>query len=121
MKFTNSHEWISVEGSMGTIGVTQFAQGELGDIVYVELPEVGKTVTKGAEAAVLESTKAAADVYAPVSGQIVAINERLKQEPELVNTSPQSEGWLFKIQLSIPAEIEALLDENAYSKLIAGT
>ena len=120
MKYTDSHEWIIVEGNTGTIGVTQFAQGELGDIVYVELPEVGKTVKKGAEAAVLESTKAAADVYTPVSGQIIAINEKLKQEPDLVNSSPQKEGWLFKIQLTSPSELETLLDEATYTKLISG-
>ncbi len=120
MKYTDSHEWIIVEGNTGTVGVTQFAQGELGDIVYVELPEVGKTVKKGAEAAVLESTKAAADVYTPVSGKITAVNDKLKQVPDLVNTSPQKEGWLFKIQLTSPSEIENLLDETAYTKLISG-
>ena len=120
MRFTDSHEWISVEGTTGTVGVTHHAQKELGDIVYIELPKIGKTIPKGGEIVVLESTKAAADVYSPVSGKIVSVNERLKAEPGLINTSPQSDGWLFKIELTAPSELDVLLDEASYTKLIHG-
>lgn len=114
MKYSASHEWIDVSGEIGTVGVTDYAQKELGDIVYVELPEVGKRVKAGEEAAVLESTKAAADIYAPVSGEIVAVNARLNDASELINQSPQKEGWIFKIKLSSPEELAALMDETKY-------
>ena len=120
MKFSESHEWVSIEETIGTVGVSDHAQKELGDIVYVELPSAEKILSKGAEAAVLESTKAAADVYSPVSGKVIAVNERLKEEPGLVNTSPQSEGWLFKVQLTSPSEADQLLGEDAYAKLLRG-
>lgn len=120
MKFTDSHEWIDYQNDIGTVGVTQFAQKELGDIVYVELPKVGKQIKAGEEAAVLESTKAAADVYSPVSGTIVEINQSLSSTSELVNQSPESKGWIFKIKLSDPSELNKLLDESSYrSKLPA--
>lgn len=112
MKFTDTHEWIVVENGVGTVGVTDFAQKELGDIVYVELPKVGKVVKQREEAAVLESTKAAADVYAPVSGEIVAVNTALNDNSELVNESPQNEGWLFKMKLSNPGEFDNLFDKE---------
>src|SRR5438105_5031307 len=99
MKFTDSHEWIRVDNGIATVGVSQFAQKELGDIVYVELPVVGKDVDAGQEITVLESTKAAADVYSPVTGTVMAINETLSSNPELINKSPESEGWIFKIRL----------------------
>lgn len=118
MKFTESHEWIKVEGNVGTIGVTQFAQKELGDIVYVELPKVGREVKQGEEAAVLESTKAAADVYAPASGKILAVNEKLNNTSQLINQSPEKEGWLFKIQLSNLQELEKLMDEKSYQSML---
>ena len=118
MKYTESHEWIEVQDQEGTIGVTDYAQQELGDIVYVELPEVGKTVEKGHEAVVLESTKAAADVYAPVTGKIIAVNEALRDNPELVNQSPQKEGWLFRVELTKNDELDSLLEEEAYAKFI---
>jgi glycine cleavage system H protein len=114
MKYTQTHEWIKVEGLVGTVGVSSYAQGELGDIVYVELPKIAKQVKAGEEASVLESTKAAADVYTPVSGKIVAINSKLSDNPELVNQSPQEMGWLFKIELSNPKELDALMDEKDY-------
>jgi glycine cleavage system H protein len=117
-KYTESHEWIRVEGTTGIVGITDFAQKELGDIVYVELPQVGKSVKQGQEAVVLESTKAAADVYAPVSGKITAVNEALKTAPELVNQSADSEGWLFKIELATPDELTGLLDQSAYQQLV---
>lgn len=118
MKYTESHEWITVEGAVGTVGVTNYAQKELGDIVYVELPQVGKTVKKGQEAVVLESTKAAADVYAPVTGKIVAVNDGLKDNPETVNNNPEADGWLFKIELSEPQELDTLMDSASYLKLV---
>lgn len=114
MKFTETHEWIEVEGDVGTVGVSNHAQGELGDIVYVELPKVGKAVRAGEEAAVLESTKAAADVYSPVSGTITEVNRALEQASELVNRSAEGEGWLFKIKLSNPKELQGLLEPSAY-------
>lgn len=117
MKYTESHEWISVEGKVGTVGVSNYAQKELGDIVYIELPQIGKSVKKGEEIVVLESTKAAADVYAPVSGKIVAVNDSLKDLPEKVNTSPEIDGWLFKIELADVAELLGLMDEAAYEKV----
>lgn len=114
MKYTESHEWIEVDGEVGTVGVTNYAQKELGDIVYVELPKVGRSVKQGEEAAVLESTKAAADVYAPVSGQIVEINEKLKSTSELVNHSAEKEGWIFKIKLNKANEIDSLMTAEQY-------
>lgn len=118
MKFTETHEWIDIKDNVGTVGVTMHAQKELGDIVYVELPKVGKQVKKGTEAAVLESTKAAADVYAPVSGTIVAVNSTLQQSPELVNSSAEKEGWLFKLELLNPKESDHLLERKAYESLL---
>lgn len=114
MKYTESHEWIEVQDGVGIVGVTQFAQKELGDIVYVELPIIGKSVKQGEEAAVLESTKAAADVYAPVTGTILEVNDRLKNASELVNKSPEKEGWLFKISLNDIQELEKLMNEDQY-------
>jgi len=113
MKFTKTHEWIEVINGVGIVGVTNYAQSELGDIVYVELPKVGKQVKKGEEAAVLESTKAAADVYSPVSGIIAEVNSLLNEKPELVNFSSEKEGWLFKLTLSDPSEFDALLDVDS--------
>ncbi len=112
MKFTDTHEWVQISSEEGvaTVGVTSFVRKELGEIVYVELPEVGKTVQAGEEVAVLESTKAAADVYAPVSGVITAVNRELKAQAELINRSPENEGWLFRIAMSRPQEFETLLD-----------
>jgi glycine cleavage system H protein len=118
MKFTETHEWIEVSGDTGVVGITQYAQKELGDIVYVELPKVGKSVQAGEEAVVLESTKAAADVYSPVTGTIVEINTTLNQASEIVNQSPEKEGWLFKIKLKDREELNQLLDETAYQSMI---
>lgn len=115
MRYTETHEWVEADGNIATIGVSDFAQSELGDIVYVELPEVGKTVEAGDEAAVLESTKAAADVYSPVSGTIIAVNERLSDESELINHSAEEEGWIFKIEMSEPEQLNDLMDEATYS------
>lgn len=118
MKFTETHEWIEAEGEVGKVGITQFAQKELGDIVYVELPKVGKQVNAGDEVVVLESTKAAADVYSPVSGTIVEINTALTAAPEKVNLSPENEGWLFKLKYSQKSEIDHLMEKSDYEKKI---
>jgi glycine cleavage system H protein len=121
MKFTDSHEYLELtEENKGMIGITQYAQKELGDIVYVELPMIGRTVHARQEVAVLESTKAAADVYSPVTGIIIEINEALKQRPELINQSPEQDGWIFKIELSNPAEIDLLMDKEAYDAMLNG-
>jgi glycine cleavage system H protein len=115
-KFTDSHEWIDLQGSGGiaTIGVTDHAQHELGDIVFVELPKVGKEISAGQPAAVLESTKAAADVYAPVAGTIVEVNQALSEQSDLINKAPEREGWIFKLKVNDPADLEKLMDESAY-------
>lgn len=118
MKFTQTHEWIVVNNGIGTVGVTDHAQHELGDIVYVELPKIGKQVKKGEEAVVLESTKAAADVYSPVSGKIVEVNMSLNDMSDLVNTSPEDQGWLYKLEISDANELVALMDKDAYLKQI---
>lgn len=114
MKYTESHEWIRVQNDVGTVGITDHAQKELGDIVYVELPKVGKSVKAGEEAVVLESTKAAADVYAPVSGTIIEVNKAVSDASELVNKSPERDGWLFKLKIGNPSELNTLMDSAAY-------
>ena len=114
MKFTKSHEWIEISEKIGTVGITYYAQKELGDIVYVELPEIGKTVKANEEAVVLESTKAAADVYSPVSGVIIEVNNLLKEQSQLVNTSPEKEGWLYKIEIENSDELNSLIDQDTY-------
>lgn len=119
MKFTPTHEWIHIENDIGTVGVTYFAQKELGDIVYVELPDLGREVKAGQEAVVLESTKAAADVYSPVTGKIIEVNKELGSSPEKINQSPEQEGWLFKIQLSDPSEIDKLMGKEEYNQKVS--
>jgi glycine cleavage system H protein len=119
MKYTKDHEWIRTDGDIATIGITPFAQEALGDLVFVELPAKGATFAMGAAAATVESVKAASDVYAPVSGEIIEVNDRLADEPGLVNSEPTSNGWLFKMKLGDPAELERLLDEAAYQALTA--
>lgn len=116
--FTKDHEWISVEGDSATVGITDYAQAQLGDVVFVEVPPAGTEVAKGKEAAVVESVKAASDVYAPVSGQVTEGNGALEADPALVNTSPEGEGWFFKLKLSDPAEIEGLMDADAYKAFV---
>ncbi len=118
MRFTQSHEWIKVTSGIGTVGITDHAQRELGEVVYVELPSVGKKVQAGEEVAVLESTKAAADIYSPVSGEIVEINQKLVDFIHQINSSAEAEGWLFKIKLADPKEAEALLDKEGYLGLV---
>lgn len=118
LKFTADHEWIRIEGDLATVGITAHARDQLGDVVYVGLPEVGATVAKGDAIAVVESVKAASDVYAPLSGEIVAVNEALNGAPETVSADPQGAGWFFAIRLSDPAEAEGLLDEAAYQAIV---
>ncbi|MDH7637520.1 glycine cleavage system protein GcvH [Sphingomonas oryzagri] len=116
--FSKDHEWISVDGTAATVGITDYAQAQLGDIVFAEVPAAGTQVEKGKEAAVVESVKAASDVYAPVSGEVTEGNAALTEDPSLVNTAPESEGWFFKLTLSDPSELEGLMDEAAYKAFV---
>lgn len=117
LKYTPDHEWIRIDGDIATVGITHHAQDALGDVVFVELPEVGKTLAQKDVAGVVESVKAAADVYMPVSGEVVEVNEALRADPSLANSDPLGAGWFFKVRLSAPAEVDALLDETAYGQL----
>jgi glycine cleavage system H protein len=112
--YTEEHEWIRVEGDEATVGITDFAQGQLGDIVFVELPEAGRQVTKGGEAAVVESVKAASDVYAPVDGEVVEPNPALGDDPSLVNSDPEGEGWFFRLRLADRSQLDGLMDSDSY-------
>ncbi len=121
LKYTKEHEWIRLEADgTATVGITGYAQEQLGDVVYVELPAVGKAVTQGGDAAVVESVKAASEVYAPVDGKVVAVNERLTGEPALVNSAPTGDGWFFRLELSNKGQLDALMDEAAYGKYCEG-
>ncbi|RZF64917.1 glycine cleavage system protein GcvH [Sphingomonas populi] len=117
--FTEDHEWVDVEGDTGTVGISEFAQGQLGDIVFVDVPEAGKALTKGGDAAVVESVKAASDVYAPVSGTVTEGNPALADNPALVNEDAEGQGWFFKLTLSDPSELASLMDEAAYAAFVA--
>ncbi|MFN0065463.1 MAG: glycine cleavage system protein GcvH [Chlamydiales bacterium] len=119
MKFTKTHMWVKLEGEIATIGVTLHAQKELGDVVYVELPARNRTVKAGEEAVVVESTKAAVDLYFPLSGDVVEVNKALQESPDKINSSPEGSGWLFKLKISNPAEYRALLDEADYKEMLA--
>jgi len=114
-KYSEDHEYIRLEGTDGTVGISNFAQGQLGDIVFVELPAVGTTFKKGDEAAVVESVKAASEIYTPVSGTITAVNDALDGEPALVNADAEGAGWLFKLSVSDPSELDGLMDEKTYA------
>jgi glycine cleavage system H protein len=119
LKFTKEHEWVRIEGSTGTVGISDYAQGQLGDVVFVELPAAGKKVEKGGEAAVVESVKAASEVYAPVSGTVTEANGAVAENPALVNASAMGEGWFFKLTLADPAELDDLMDQAAYEAYLA--
>lgn len=119
LKFTPDHEWISIEGDSATVGITQHAQEQLGDLVFVELPKAGAVLQAGAAAAVVESVKAASDVYAPLTGEVLEVNQRVVDDPTLVNSDPTGNGWLFKIKLADRAQLDKLMDEQAYQALIA--
>ena len=118
--FTEEHEWIDVAGSIGTLGITDYAQAQLGDVVFVEVPTVGRKVKKGEETAVVESVKAASEVYSPVTGTVVAANDPLADSPITVNEDPEGAGWFCKIELADPAELETLMDEAAYKAFVSG-
>ena len=117
--FTEDHEWVDVDGEIATVGITDYAQAQLGDIVFAEVPGEGKEFAKGDDAAVVESVKAASDIYAPVSGTVIEGNADLDAEPALVNSSPEEDGWFFKLTLSDPSELEELMDEAAYAAFVA--
>src|SRR4051812_46433308 len=117
--YTKDHEWVRVEGDTATVGITDYAQGQLGDVVFVEVPEAGRQLSQGGEAAVVESVKAASDVYAPVSGEVIEGNAALADTPDLVNTAPEGEGWFFKLRLSDTSQLDALMDEAAYKDFVA--
>lgn len=119
-RFSEEHEWISVSGDVGTVGISDYAQSQLGDIVYVEVPEAGRKLVKGGEAAVVESVKAASDVYSPVSGEVVEGNAALADNPALVNSDPFGEGWFFKVRIADAAELDGLMDEAAYAEFVKG-
>ena len=114
LRYTKDHEWARLDGEVATVGITDYAQAQLGDIVFVELPEPGKSVNPGEEAAVVESVKAASEVYAPLGGEVVEVNEALQAEPALVNADPTGKGWFLKLKLSDPAAFDSLMDESSY-------
>jgi glycine cleavage system H protein len=119
VRYTKDHEWISVDGDVGTVGITDYAQSQLGDVVYVELPEVGKKVAKSGEAAVVESVKAASEVYAPVSGEVLEVNSALEGTPATVNEDAQGSGWFLKLKLADAAELDDLMTEDQYKSFLA--
>lgn len=119
IKYTEDHEWLTIDDNIATVGITHHAQDALGDVVFVDLPEVGKTFEPKAVAGVVESVKAAADVYMPVSGEITEVNEALRADPSLANSDPLGSGWFFKVKLSHPAELDALMDETSYTNFSA--
>lgn len=119
LKFTEEHEWLKLEGDVATVGITQHAAEQLGDLVFVELPEVGNEYEKNGDAATVESVKAASDVYCPLAGEVVEINQAIVDDPSLVNSDPQGAGWFFKLKLKNVADADGLLDEAGYNKLIA--
>jgi glycine cleavage system H protein len=118
IRYSEDHEWITVEGDIGTVGISNFAQEQLGDVVFVELPDIGKSVAQDTEAAVVESVKAASEIYSPVTGEVVEVNDALVDEPGAVNGDPLGGGWFFKVKISDPAQLEALMDEAAYAKFV---
>jgi glycine cleavage system H protein len=120
LKFTEEHEWIRVEGDVGTVGITSYAQEQLGDVVFVELPELGRKAEKGKEIAVVESVKAASEIFAPANGEVVEINTALPDSPGTINSDPLGAGWFFRIKLSEPDELAKLMDEAAYQTYVAG-
>jgi glycine cleavage system H protein len=117
--FTKDHEWIRVDGDVATVGISNHAQEALGDIVFAEVPDAGKSLSKGDDAAVVESVKAASDVYAPVGGEVVEGNAAVGDDPSLINRDPEGEGWFFKLKLSDPSELDGLMDETAYREWVA--
>ena len=119
LRFTRDHEWVRLDGDLAVVGITDYAQSQLGDVVYVELPEIGRTVEQGREAAVVESAKAASEVYAPVSGEVVAVNDAIVDDPAKVNADAMGEGWFIKLRLADPKELDGLMDKGAYDAFVA--
>jgi glycine cleavage system H protein len=119
VRYTKDHEWVRQEGDVAVIGITDYAQEQLGDVVYVELPDIGRQVEQGKEAAVVESAKAASEVYAPVSGEVVAVNDEIVGDPAKVNADAQGAGWFIKVRLADPKELDGLMDEAAYQAFVA--
>ena len=119
LKYTKDHEWLRMDGDVATVGITPYAQEKLGDLVFVELPGAGTKLDQGAVAATVESVKAASEVYAPVGGEVIAVNDKLANEPGLVNAEPTGNGWLFKLKIANAAELDSLLDDSAYNALTA--
>lgn len=120
IRFTSEHEWLRIENGVGTVGISDYAQSQLGDVVFVELPAVGRSLNKGAEAAVVESVKAASEIYAPVSGEVVAVNDDLVAQPGTVNEDPMEKGWFFKLRLTDPGELATLMDQAGYDEYVKG-
>lgn len=120
LKYTKEHEWVRMDGDVAVIGISNYAQEQLGDVVFVELPQVGKKLTPGGEAAVVESVKAASEVYAPLAGEVVAVNQALADNPALVNSAPTGDGWFFKMKLADAGALGALMDEAAYESYVKG-
>jgi glycine cleavage system H protein len=118
MRFTKDHEYVRVEGAVATVGISDYAQQQLGDVVFVELPKVGAKFDKGAAAAVVESVKAASDIYSPASGEVVAVNDPVQKETNLINQDAQGRGWLFQLKLTDPSEVDDLMDEAAYAEYL---
>ena len=118
-RYTKDHEWIRLDGEVATVGITEHAQSQLGDIVYVELPEIGRKVEKGGEAAVVESVKAASDVYAPASGEVIAVNDSLGSTPAAINEEAEGKGWFFRLKLSAPGELDGLMSTEQYKEFLA--
>ena len=119
LKFSREHEWVRLEGDIATVGISQFAQEQLGDVVFVELPDLGKAVEQNGDAAVVESVKAASEVYAPLSGEVIEVNSKLEDDPELVNRAPTGDGWFIKIRLSDPSQLDGMMDEATYNEFVA--
>jgi glycine cleavage system H protein len=117
--FTDEHEWIDVDGDVATVGITDYAQGQLGDIVFVELPALGTAIEAGKDAAVVESVKAASDVYAPITGEVTEVNPALEEDPALVNSAPESDGWFFRMTMADSSQLEGLMDDAAYKDFVA--
>jgi len=120
LKFTEDHEWVRIENGIATIGITEHATGQLGDLVFVELPEVGATLEKGTEAATVESVKAASEVYAPLDGEVTEVNAAIAEDPSMVNSDPTGGGWFFRLRLADPSQADDLMDEAAYRAMTAG-
>jgi glycine cleavage system H protein len=120
VKYTDEHEWIRVDGDTATVGITDYAQNQLGDVVYVELPKPGQKVEKGKQAAVVESVKAASEVYAPITGEVIEVNQALVDEPATINSDPMGKGWFMKLRLANVSELDGLMDEAGYKKFVEG-